>query len=177
MLFARTYITMAKVSTGQYNMPRFKLKRRTASASLAKRSRKPVQTTSAIDWLELWDLIAAGHSVAEICSSKEGFPPAHKVHLAIAASPELLERYKLARKAAVMAISEELLPIADELGEDEHVQRSRLRIDTRLKLLEALQPETFGKKLDLSNKDGSLSSAWSTAMNVVNSEKRGATKH
>lgn len=182
-------------------MPRFKLKRKTS----AKTRRKTVGETSlpppatvagmgADAWDELFDRLSGGETVKEICASKEGWPEPHKLHQAISADPALIERYRHARRAAVMAVSEELLPIADDGRNDwieregrggrefksldtEAVQRSRLRIDTRLRLLEALDPTTFGKKLDLSNKDGSLAGAWATALGVVNAEKQHATKH
>lgn len=177
-------------------MPRFKLKRKTS----AKRTEKPsgtrtpraqgkAQGLSASLWEALFDELSGGATVAEVCSANEGWPAARVIHRAISADVSLMERYKAARRAAIMAVSEELLTIADDGRNDwveketgvrfdnEHVQRSRLRIDARFRLLEALQPETFGKKLDLSNKDGTLASAWSQALGAVNAEKVGATKH
>jgi hypothetical protein len=132
--------------------------------------------------------------VAEIVGSNEGWPAARKLHQAISANPTLMEEYRQARRAALMGISEDLLPIADDGRNDfmtredakgnvhksvdsETIQRSKLRIETRLRLLEALEPETFGKKLDLSNKDGTLAQAWVQALGVVNNEKENATKH
>lgn len=182
-------------------MPRFKLKRKTSAKRTEKASKasKPVplpdaQGFYASSWEELFDRLSGGETVAEICAANQGWPAPRKLHLAISADPSLLERYRHARRAAIMAVSEELLPIADDGRNDwieregrggrefksldtEAVQRSRLRIDTRLRLLEALDPTVFGKKLDLSNKDGSLAGAWSTALGMVNAEKAVATKH
>lgn len=171
-------------------MPRFKLKRRKA----VKPRKRAVQ---ALDWGALWtelfDRLSGGESVAEICSDHEDWPAARKLHRAISADPELSEHYNQARRAAVMSLSEEILPIADDARNDfmtretargnvvtqfdsEAVQRSRLRIDARFKILEAFDPERFGKKLDLSNKDGSFAQAWAQALGVVSEEKH-ATKH
>lgn len=140
-------------------------------------------------WDELFDRLSCGETLAEICLAHAEWPESHKLHQAIAASSDLIERYRNARRAGVMALSEELLPIADDSTNDyverngkrtfdsEAIQRSRLRIDTRLRLLEALDPTVFGKKIDLSNKDGSLAGAWSAALGVVNAEQKSATKH
>ena len=35
--------------------------------------------------------------------------------------------------------------------DSEHVQRSRLRVDTRIKLLEKLQPRKYGAKVDMNH--------------------------
>lgn len=174
-------------------MPRYKVKRRRAG----KAKEKPQETRSQLDWPSLWsevfDRLSGGESVAEICSDHEDWPPARVLHRMIASDAELTEHYNLAAKCAVMALREEMLPIADDARNDfmaredskgrvqlkpdgEMVQRSRLRIDTRFKLLEALDPERFGKRLDLSNKDGSFVAAWVQALGVV-SEEKVATKH
>lgn len=175
-------------------MPRYKLKRRKP----AKATDKPAGKTSQVDWGALWaevfDRLSGGESVAEICSDHEDWPAPRVLHRMIASDAELTEHYNLAAKCAVMALREEMLPIADDARNDfmaredargrvqfkpdaEMVQRSRLRIDTRFKLLEALDPERFGKKLDLSNKDGTFAAAWAQALGAVNEGKEIATKH
>lgn len=134
-----------------------------------------------MDWAEVFDRIASGEPLSHLVSTKTGWPEAHKLMQTIAASPELLERYKVARKAALMLESEELLTIAEDGRSDfsdrEMVQRSKLRIDTTIRLLQAFDPGTYGTKIDLSNKDGTLASAWANALGVVNAEKQNATKH
>lgn len=83
--------------------------------------------------------------------------------------PEFAERSKRAREAGCHALADECLDIADDgrndwmeqhqLGDDEndkpsgyklngeHVQRSRLRIDTRLRLLGKWLPQVYGDKV------------------------------
>ncbi len=186
-------------------MARFKLKRKGASKPPARRDTEAVEPRKPVNWPalfeELFDRLSGGETTAEIVanSSEEwprdyDWPTARKLHQRIAASEELSERYTLARKAALMLHSEELLAIADNGSNDfmmrenarggvsrvydsEAVQRSKLRVDSRFRLLEALDPERFGKKLDLSNKDGSLSAAWTLALNAINEEMKNASTH
>lgn len=142
--------------------------------------------------------IAAGRSTEELIAEHPewGFSRASQLHLLIVDDEELLQRYLRARRAAIMAVSESILPIVDDAKNDfmevesergnvytkpnhENVQRSRLRVDTRFKLLEALDPSTFGKKLDISNKDGSFLAAWTEALGTANApvKKDEKTKH
>lgn len=159
-------------------MPRPKPKKK----PVTKRSTKPPRERSPVDWAEVFDRIASGEPLAHLVSTKAGWPEAHKLMQEIAASPELLERYKVARRAALMMESEELLTVAEDGRNDftdtEKVQRSKLRIDTTIRLLQAFDPGTYGTKIDLSNKDGTLASAWANALGAVNAEKKeNATKH
>ena len=72
-----------------------------------------------------------------------------------------------ARESGEEVIAQECLAIADDGSNDwldtkfgpqvnqEHIQRSRLRVDTRLKLLAKWNPKKYGDKLDM-NVSGSL---------------------
>ena len=76
---------------------------------------------------------------------------------------EYAEQYARARDERAAAIFEECLDIADDAANDmivdpetgaerlnsEHVQRSRLRIDTRKWMLGKMQPKKYGDKLDV----------------------------
>ncbi len=79
--------------------------------------------------------------------------------------------YARAREAGCEAVADEILEIADDSTNDfmerrrgdgsiemvfdsEHVQRSRLRIDTRKWLLSKMLPKKYGDRLELSGKDG-----------------------
>lgn len=92
------------------------------------------------------------------------------------ARPELAEAIARARLLGFDVIAEECLEIADDArndwmerrGEDgdagyvlngEHVQRSKLRIETRLKLLAKWDPKRYGDRVttDLTSSDGSMS--------------------
>ena len=79
-----------------------------------------------------------------------------------------VERYTRAREARADYIFEDMLDIADDASNDymmrqnrdgtesevldsEHVQRSRLRIDTRKWMLGRMSPTKYGDKLDVSH--------------------------
>lgn len=82
-------------------------------------------------------------------------------------SKEYGDKLARAREAGVEAKLDECEEIADDAindfmevnyGEDrrieyraEHVQRSKLRIETRIKLAQMLKPKTYGPKLDLTS--------------------------
>jgi AcrR family transcriptional regulator len=80
--------------------------------------------------------------------------------------PQFAGRFARARAEGFEAISEDCLEIADDARNDwmerrkpdgevdkafdaEHVQRSKLRIETRLKLLAKWDPKRYGDKLEL----------------------------
>lgn len=87
--------------------------------------------------------------------------------------PEFLKQYARAKEESADALADEMLDIADDArndwmarnhGEDdpgwivngEHIQRSRVRIDTRKWLASKLKPKRYGEKIDatLSGPDG-----------------------
>ena len=90
----------------------------------------------------------------------------------IVAEPDFAARIAHARDLGYDAIAEDTLKIADDATNDymerqgdavayhfngEHVQRSKLRIETRLKLLAKWSPKKYGDKLDIDAKhSGSL---------------------
>jgi hypothetical protein len=66
---------------------------------------------------------------------------------------ELDDKLVRARERGIEALVDETIDIADEREKDalqpDLVQRSRLRIETRLKLAAMLKPKKYGDKLDL----------------------------
>jgi hypothetical protein len=81
-----------------------------------------------------------------------------------------------AREQGVEALLDEVVDISDDGSNDwmereyesgdskiilngEAVQRSKLRIETRVKLAQMLKPKKYGAKLDLTNSDGKLDMA------------------
>lgn len=107
--------------------------------------------------------IAEGTPLREICR-QEGMPKWRTVYDWINADPEFAARMERARVLGYDAIAEDTLDIADDGSNDwmirhgkdgekewvlngEHVQRSKLRIDTRLKLLAKWHPKKYGEKL------------------------------
>lgn len=113
-----------------------------------------------------------GVPLRELCR-QDGMPSWRTVYDWIAADPDLAARIAHARELGFDAIAEDILDIADDGTNDwverkmkdgstelainsEHVQRSKLRIETRLKLLAKWSPNRYGDNatLNLGNKDG-----------------------
>lgn len=99
-------------------------------------------------------------------------PSASTIFVWIQRHTEFAEQYAKAKQEAADAMTEEMLDIADEASNDwmethdpdnpgfrlngEHIQRSRLRIDTRKWLASKLKPKKYGEKVDhtVGNADG-----------------------
>ena len=90
-------------------------------------------------------------------------------------NPSFSERYARAKEVAMEAMADEMLTIADdsrrdsklivghdgeaiEVPDHDHIQRARLRVDTRKWLMSKLAPKKYGDRIqqDLTNSDGSL---------------------
>lgn len=111
------------------------------------------------------DGLSVGTPLRELCR-QEGMPNWRTVYAWIAADAELAAQIAQARDLGFDAIAEEALAIADDASNDymtrrtktgaeekvldaEHVQRSKLRIETRLKLLAKWSPRKYGEKVGL----------------------------
>ena len=113
-----------------------------------------------------------GVPLRELCR-QDGMPNWRTVYDWISADEELAARIAHARDLGFDAIAEDILDIADDGTNDwverkrkdgsvdtvmdsEHVQRSKLRIETRLKLLAKWAPKKYGDKqqVEVGNKDG-----------------------
>jgi hypothetical protein len=111
--------------------------------------------------------IAKGESVRSIDKDPE-MPSSGTIYnwLLDADKKEFLEQYESARAIQAELMFEELLDIADDGQNDyiekqnadgesyevvntEHIQRSRLRVDTRKWYLSKVLPKKFGEKLDM----------------------------
>jgi len=119
---------------------------------------------------EICSRVAKGRSIRTICKD-EDMPDVTTVFDWIRAKPAFSQRYTEARVEAADAMAEEILDICDDGSNDwmtanvgadnekvtlngEHVQRSRLRVDTRKWLMSKLQPKKYGEKLDLNHEGG-----------------------
>jgi len=107
-------------------------------------------------------MIAEGASVREI-GRTEGMPAARTVFQWLAAHDEFAQQYARAKEAGLEAMADEIMDIADNSQNDwmerndpdnagfnamgEHIQRSRLRIDSRKWLLSKLASKKYGDKL------------------------------
>ncbi len=116
--------------------------------------------------------LCEGTPLRELCR-QAGMPNWRTVYDWIAADADFATRVAHARDVGFDAIAEDVLDIADDGTNDyverkrkdgstdtvldsEHVQRSKLRIETRLKLLACWSPKKYGSKqtVDVGNKDG-----------------------
>jgi hypothetical protein len=117
--------------------------------------------------------IASGLSLRTICK-EESMPCVATIFNWIRRFPEFLEQYEKAKAEQADALAEEMLDIADDGTNDwmeahdkdgnaigwkvngEHVQRSRLRLDTRKWLASKLKAKKYGDKLtqELTGADG-----------------------
>lgn len=105
--------------------------------------------------------LGEGEPLSVICRT-EGYPHRSTFHDWRAADPELDKRYVAAKLAGFDAIADDCLTIADDGTNDytqdkdgndivdrDHIQRSKLRVETRLKLLAKWYPTKYGDKLGL----------------------------
>lgn len=125
--------------------------------------RQSTYTLEAAD--QIIDRISDGEPLREICRD-EGMPAWRTVYNWQNAHPEFEARFARARVIGFDAIAEHTLEIADDDSRDwepvkdsegdiigikvdgEHVQRSKLRIETRLKLLAKWDPKRYGDKIE-----------------------------
>lgn len=113
---------------------------------------------------ELFDWIASGRTLREFCR-QHGKPSHDAVYDREKINEEFKQRIARAREIGEDVIAQECLEIADDGSNDwmertgkdgesigwqengEHIQRSRLRVDTRLKLLAKWNPRKYGDKV------------------------------
>ena len=114
---------------------------------------------------EMCRLLSEGVPLREICRRGEGFPEWRTVYDWLARDEKLAAAVARARDIGYDNMAEECLQIADGAGNDwmeregkdganmgwvlngDHVQRSKLRIETRLKLLACFNPKRYGNKV------------------------------
>lgn len=120
-----------------------------------------------------------------ICASDKELPTARMVHRWLNENPDFEQRYLRARERQADLIFDECLEIADETAFDtlkgrdgaeipntEWISRSKLRVDTRMRMAGKLAPKKYGEKLGLDHA-GSLDvglHAW-----LVEAKKAGET--
>lgn len=118
---------------------------------------------------KICECLADGMTLRETCR-QEGFPPESTVRRWVLDNREgFAAQYTRAREIGYHSMADELLEVADNGSNDwmlrlsdddygkelyvlngEHVQRSRLRLDTRKWLLSKALPKVYGEKLALS---------------------------
>lgn len=116
--------------------------------------------------------LAEGISMRTVCKADD-MPDKSTVFKWLRTIPEFKDQYTRAKDESADALIEDSLDIADNGTNDwmsrndpenagfvlngEHIQRSRLRVETRKWLASKLKPKKYGEKVDLrhSNPDGS----------------------
>jgi len=113
--------------------------------------------------LEICARIAGGETLNAVCRDPD-LPGKSTVTRALGKIPAFQARYAQAREALLEHWADEMIDIADDGTTDyiiktgrngheylavdqEHIQRSRLRVDTRKWLLSKLKPETYGDRV------------------------------
>jgi hypothetical protein len=108
---------------------------------------------------EICERLSKGEPMAAICRD-EGMPAARTVRDWIEARPDVSASIARAREEGFDAIAADALSIADDGRRDyvpddegravvdhDHIQRSKLRVDTRLKLLAKWDPKRYGERI------------------------------
>lgn len=118
---------------------------------------------------EILARVAKGESIRKICGpDRDDFLPSVVAWYEwLDSDADLVKRYTRASDLRSDMMFEGMIEIADDATNDfmatekgeafnaEHVQRSKLRIETRKWMLAKMQPKKYGDKLDL-NHNGSL---------------------
>lgn len=137
---------------------------------MAKKTGRPTTYTKALG-KRICERIASGETVMSIARDPK-MPASSTIYLWLLDEnkKEFSENYDKARVAQADHFFDELLEIADDSAEDyvekeigdgitvshynsEHVNRSRLRVDTRKWYLSKVLPKKYGDKLDVTSGD------------------------
>jgi hypothetical protein len=101
------------------------------------------------------DGLSNGTALRVLCR-QAGMPSWRSVYDWMNADADFASRVACARDLGFEALAEDILDIADDTPAiSDHVQLSKMRIDTRLKLLACWNPKKYGTKqtVDVGNKD------------------------
>jgi len=115
---------------------------------------------------KICEQLALGYSLRTVCKADD-MPAIASIFNWFRTKPGFLEQYEKAKQESTDAMAEDLLDIADDGTNDwmerhdkngncigwqlngEHVQRSRLRADTRKWLMAKMKPKKYGDKIDM----------------------------
>lgn len=126
---------------------------------------------------KICDMLAQGYSLKSICED-EAMPGMTTVFKWLRTSEEFAKLYAQAREAQADTLADEMADIADDARNDwmrktnrdgteyyelngEHVQRTRLRLDTRKWIASKLKPKKYGDKVDVEH-SGSVGVTFTT---------------
>lgn len=122
------------------------------------------------------DGLSNGIALRVLCR-EEDMPSWRSVYSWMEADEDFASRVAHARDLGFEALAEDILGIADNTRPaSEHVQLSKLRIDTRLKLLACWSPKRYGNKqtVDVGNKEGEALRIDANVDNIALTKKIGA---
>lgn len=122
------------------------------------------------------DALSNGTALRVVCR-EEGMPSWRAVYDWMNADEDFATRVAHARDLGFEALAEDILDIADNTKAiGDHVQLSKMRIDTRLKLLACWSPKRYGNKqtVDVGNKEGEALKIDANIDNVALTKKIGA---
>ncbi len=134
---------------------------------------------------EIAERLAKGETMSSICRC-EDMPGRVTVYDWMALYPIVAEQIARAREDGHDFIAEDCLNIADDNGKDTRilddgrevtdadvVQRAKLRIETRLKLLAKWNPKKYGDKMDLTSGGDKLPQVTVNVPPLLNTEVQG----
>lgn len=131
-------------------------------------AKRPVTRSTAVE-TRIIEGLCDGTPLRELCR-QDGMPSWRAVYDWIAADAAFASRIAHARDLGFDAIAEDIFDIADSTKAiSDHVQLSKLRIETRLKLLAKWNPKKYGDKqtVDVGNKDGEALKVESNAAEIA----------
>ena len=114
---------------------------------------------------EICEGLALGNSLRTVCRG-DRMPSVKTIFNWLRTYPEFLQQYTRAKEESADAMADEVIDIADDATNDwmirngkdgseswqlngEHVNRSRLRIETRKWLMAKMKPKKYGDKIDM----------------------------
>lgn len=103
---------------------------------------------------EILEALMEGKGLVEYCK-RENTPARSSIHKWLAEDDDFSDRYARAREVQADVIFDECLDIADQYDSlkdkltVDHINRARLRIDTRKWTAGKLRPKKYGDKVDI----------------------------
>lgn len=151
---------------------------------MAKRGRPSDFTEALLE--EICDRLAKGEPLAAIC--RDDHMPSDRTVRNWMERAEVSSAIARAREVGFDYLAAECLEIADDgscdyklnsrdggpdiIVDSEHIQRSKLKIETRLKLLAKWDPKRYGDKLELNNNHG-VQDSLADLMQRIDGKSRG----
>jgi hypothetical protein len=103
------------------------------------------------------EIATSSKSIRTICKAK-GMPHAATVMRWLRTNELFREQYARAKEEQADYLAEEMLEIADSDGDDEkpfvgsnHIQRDKLKVETRKWIAAKLKPKKYGDKIDMTS--------------------------